>query len=139
LSEFKSLGKSGVYSESFESPEDALEPIDIREGKHLHEIQFASDEVAAVCPVTGQPDWYTVSIRFRPNGKSLESKSLKLYLQAFKNTGIFCEMFADRICADITETINPLVLSVIVVQKSRGGITLTAQAGHTSGGFDFPE
>jgi 7-cyano-7-deazaguanine reductase len=89
---------------------------------------MVSDEVAAVCPVTGQPDWYTVSIDYLPNTLCLESKSLKLYLQSFRNHGIFCEAFAETIANDLYEALAPQWVNVIVEQKPRGGITITARA-----------
>ena len=94
----------------------------------LREVIMTSDEVTAVCPVTGQPDQYTVSITFIVKTKILESKSLKLYFQQFRNTGIFAEGLANRICKDIAECIEPLYCGVEVEQKSRGGITLVARA-----------
>jgi 7-cyano-7-deazaguanine reductase len=90
-------------------------------------VELASDEVAAVCPITGQPDWYHVTISYVPRERCVESKSLKLYLQAFRNEGIFCEAFAVRIADDLADALGCPV-DVTVVQKARGGITIRASA-----------
>ena len=55
---------------------------------------MTSDELAAVCPITGQPDLYTAAIEYRPEALCLESKSLKLYLATYRNEGVFCEALA---------------------------------------------
>lgn len=94
----------------------------------VSEVMMESDEVTAVCPITGQPDQYTVTITYEPNGKGLESKSLKLYLQTFRSEGIFCEQFAARILKDVETVLQPLFMTVEVRQKSRGGITIKARA-----------
>jgi 7-cyano-7-deazaguanine reductase len=91
-------------------------------------VTLISDEVTAVCPVTGQPDFYTVEIKLW-DGHSLESKSLKLYLQSFRNEGIFCEDFAGRIASDVANVTHSLV-KVKVTQKPRGGISIVAEAEH---------
>jgi 7-cyano-7-deazaguanine reductase len=84
-------------------------------------VVMTSDEVTALCPITGQPDYYTVTIAFEPRGWSIESKSLKLYLWHFREEGIFCESLADKIAEDVFRTIRPAWCEVTVVQKARGG------------------
>ena len=100
-----------------------LEPIPLPEAI---DVQFVSDEVTAVCPVTGQPDWYKVTINLGETATSIESKSLKLFLQSFRETGIFAEILAVYIRHAVLETVGNVAMSVIVEQKSRGGITLRA-------------
>lgn len=89
-------------------------------------VRMETDEVTAVCPVTGQPDWYTITIDYLPKTLCLESKSLKLYFLAFRNRGIFCEMLAEEIAGDLYKVLEPLDIAVTVKQKSRGGISITA-------------
>lgn len=93
-------------------------------------VQMTSDEVTAVCPVTGQPDFYTVEIDYEPEERCIESKSLKLYLQSFRNEGLFCEDFASRVLDDVCAAIEPAACTVTVVQKPRGGITIRATASY---------
>ena len=94
-------------------------------------VSLVSDELSAICPVTGQPDLYTASIGFRPDGLCIESKSLKLYLAQFRNEGHFAEALAVRVREDVAQAIQvPLDrVRVELVQKARGGITITAVAG----------
>ncbi len=88
-----------------------------------------SDELTAVCPVTGQPDLYVAAIEYWPGPKCLESKSLKLYLGRWRNEGVFCETLAVRIRDDVAEALElpPDKVRVTLVQKARGGITITAR------------
>ena len=62
--------------------------------KGVRRVTCTSDEVTALCPVTGQPDWYVVEILYGPNRLCVESKSLKLFLQSFRQEGHFCEEFS---------------------------------------------
>ena len=93
-------------------------------------VEMTSDELAAVCPVTGQPDLYVVSIEYSPRERCLESKSLKLYLNAFRNEGAFCEALAVKIRDDVAEALGLGAddVTVTLEQKARGGITITATA-----------
>ncbi|MBW1647250.1 MAG: preQ(1) synthase [Deltaproteobacteria bacterium] len=91
-------------------------------------VVLESDEVTSLCPVTGQPDWERVRIEFIPGPLCLESKSLKLYFWSFRNEGHFCEALAARIAADVAAAVQPKWLKVTVFQKSRGGITITAES-----------
>lgn len=91
-------------------------------------VQLTSDEVTAVCPITGQPDFYTVEIEYTPAASCIESKSLKLYLQSFRNEGVFCEALAARILADLVAAASPASCAITLTQKPRGGITIRATA-----------
>ncbi len=116
---FKALGHSGAAFaglETFPKPET------------VERVQLTSDEVTAVCPVTGQPDLYTVTITYWPAARCVESKSLKLYFQTFRNEGIFCEAFAARIASDMMQALEPRACQIDVRQKPRGGITIVATA-----------
>ena len=91
-------------------------------------VELTSDELAAICPVTGQPDLYVATIEYQPDTRCLESKSLKLYLNEFRDQGHFCEALAVRIRDDVAETLAlpPERVRVTLRQKARGGITVTA-------------
>jgi 7-cyano-7-deazaguanine reductase len=121
MSEFVALGRTGseAYAglESFPNPGVAL-------------VEMESDELVAVCPVTGQPDMYVATIEYEPERLCLESKSLKLYLMTFRNEGVFCEALAVRIRDDVAQALQlgPERVTVTLVQKARGGITITATA-----------
>ena len=98
----------------------------------LESVIFEIEDFASVCPVTGQPDFSSVTITLCPNGKGLETKTLKLYLETFRDRGIFCEDLATTILADLAVALNPYYLEVIVSQHVRGGIGTTAIAGTSS-------
>ena len=89
---------------------------------------MTSDELSAICPVTGQPDLYIATIAYSPQGLCIESKSLKLYLNSFRNEGHFCEALAVKIRADVADVLElpHEKVRVVVKQKARGGITITA-------------
>jgi 7-cyano-7-deazaguanine reductase len=93
-------------------------------------VELTSDELTAVCPITGQPDLYVATIEFEPDALCLESKSLKLYLARFRNEGAFCEALAVRIRDDVAAALElePDRVQVTLEQKARGGITITATA-----------
>jgi 7-cyano-7-deazaguanine reductase len=93
-------------------------------------VQMQSDELAAVCPVTGQPDFYVATIEYTPDALCLESKSLKLYLGQFRNEGHFCEALAVRIRDDVAAALklHSDAVTVTLDQKARGGISITATA-----------
>ena len=91
-------------------------------------VEMRSDELTAVCPVTAQPDLYVATIEYWPAALCLESKSLKLYLNGYRNEGAFCEALAVKIREDVAKSLDlaPDKVRVTIAQKSRGGITITA-------------
>ena len=100
-------------------------------------VKMTSDEVTAVCPVTGQRDFYTVEIEYNSGMHCIESKSLKMYLGSFANTGIMCEALASTILDAVVEALmETTYVEVKVTQKSRGGITIEANAMFDPAGED---
>jgi 7-cyano-7-deazaguanine reductase len=91
---------------------------------------MTSDELTAVCPITGQADLYEVSINYDAQELCLESKSLKLYLAQFRNEGVFAEALAVRIKDDVAAALkmDRGAVRVTLTQKPRGGITITVTA-----------
>jgi len=91
-------------------------------------VELQSDELAAICPVTSQPDLYVATIEFWPEALCIESKSLKLYLASFRNEGHFCEALAVKIRDDVAAVLELPAdkVRVTLEQKARGGITITA-------------
>jgi 7-cyano-7-deazaguanine reductase len=94
----------------------------------VSQVELTSDELTAVCPLTDQPDLYVVKIVYSPQEMCLESKSLKLYLSSYRNESHFCEALAVRIRDDIAEALGLASdkVSVTLIQKARGGISITA-------------
>ena len=91
-------------------------------------VSFETHEVSALCPVTNQPDLYSVTITYQPDGQCVESKTLKLYLMQFRNRGIFGEGIADIICNDLSLALTPKWIEVVAVQQIRGGLRMTTTA-----------
>lgn len=81
-------------------------------------------EFTSLCPVTGQPDFGRVFIHYVPGGRCVESKSLKLYLGAYRNHGAFHEDCINRIADDIDAAISPRYLRVLGDFRPRGGIAI---------------
>ena len=120
--ETKYLGKG------INRPIDDLDTFPAPEG--IDKVTMISDEVTSFCPITGQPDYYTIKIEYRPDKLCVESKSLKLYLWHFRDMRIFCETLPVTIRSKIMELAAPKACRVTAIQKARGGITIEAVAGH---------
>jgi 7-cyano-7-deazaguanine reductase len=93
-------------------------------------IEFDSPEFTALCPITGQPDFGHITIRYIPDKRCLESKSLKLYLFSFRNHGAFHEAVVNRILDDLVAAIQPRRAVVKGVFRPRGGISITVETTH---------
>ena len=119
--EFVALGHAG--SEHYAGLETFPNP-------GVAHVEMTSDELTAICPVTGQPDLYVATIDYEPGALCLESKSLKLYLAHFRNEGAFCEALAVRIRDDVAAALEleAARVQVTLEQKARGGITIVATA-----------
>jgi len=119
--EFVALGHAGS---------DAYAGLETFPNPGVARVEMTSDELVAVCPITSQPDFYTATIAYEPHEKCLESKSLKLYLARFRNEGVFCEALAVRIRDEVAAAldVDASAVNVTLVQKARGGITITASA-----------
>ena len=90
-----------------------------------YQIEIVSPEFTSVCPRTGQPDFGTLTITYSPNKKCVELKSLKFYLQSFRNQGIFYEAITNRLLDDFVRACSPRRCQVIGAFTPRGGISTT--------------
>ena len=117
--DFVALGQPGS---------DAFAGLETFPNPGVARVEMHSDELTAVCPVTGQPDLYVATIAYEPKDLCLESKSVKLYLAGFRNEGAFCEALAVRIRDDVAEALElpSDKVHVTLRQKARGGITIVA-------------
>ena len=86
-------------------------------------IEHTHHEFTSMCPITGHPDFATITVRYVADKKCVELKSLKLYFHAFRNEGIFFEAVTNKICDDLGGALHPRELTVIADWKGRGGIT----------------
>ena len=99
---------------------ELLETIDYDGNKQ--EITYETDELNAVCPFSGLPDFGILSISYVPNKKIVELKSLKYYLISFRNVGIYQEALTNRIYNDLYELLDPEFLRIETDYNVRGGI-----------------
>jgi len=111
-------------------PGKNLETFPNRHPDRRYTVTLASDEFTCVCPLTGQPDFATITIRYIPDRRILESKSLKLYLWSYRDEGVFHEHVTNTICDDLVKALDPHWIEVTGAFKVRGGIALTVVATH---------
>lgn len=88
-------------------------------------VEIRCPEFTSLCPLTGQPDFGTITYTYIPNQKCVELKALKLYLQRFRNEGIFYEQVVNRLLDDFVAAAEPKRLTVVGAFTPRGGITTT--------------
>ena len=88
-------------------------------------IEIVCPEFTSVCPKTGQPDFGTLTFTYAPAARCIELKSLKLYLQQFRNEGIFYEHATNRILDDLVAAVAPRRMQLRAAFTPRGGITTT--------------
>ena len=86
-------------------------------------ITIQQPEFTSVCPMTGLPDFGCITIRYIPNNKIVELKSLKFYMLQYRNVGIFYEHVVNKILNDLVEVLNPKWMEVAGNFTARGGIT----------------
>lgn len=95
-------------------------------------IRHVAPEFTSLCPVTGQPDFGAVIIEYVPGALCVELKSLKFYLQAFRQQGIFYEAVTNRILSELVEVLAPRQMAVETRWKPRGGMRSTIIARHSA-------
>ncbi len=93
-----------------------------------YEITIATPEYTAICPKTGLPDFGIITLHYRPGKKCLELKSLKMYLHAYRNLGIFYENAVNRILHDIVKACRPVQARVTGEFTARGGLSSKIEA-----------
>lgn len=116
-----------------DSPDKAtLEAFENRYVNRDYWVEFDCPEFTALCPMTGQPDFGHITIRYIPDKLCIESKSLKLYLFAFRNHGTFHEEVVNRIMDDVVTAIRPRKAIVKGVFNPRGGIAINVEVHYPS-------
>ena len=88
-----------------------------------YNIVHTAPEFTSVCPKTGQPDFGTIIIEYIPDKLCIELKSLKLYLQLFRNEGVFYETVTNKILDDLVKVCEPRYMLVTAEFTTRGGIS----------------
>ncbi|UCD89175.1 MAG: NADPH-dependent 7-cyano-7-deazaguanine reductase QueF [Desulfobacterales bacterium] len=116
-----------------ESPDivktDVLKPMEYGyQSKRDIDIVIKQPEYTSVCPMTGLPDAGCITIKYRPDAKIIELKSLKFYLLQYRNVGIFYEHVVNRILDDLVAVLEPKFMEVVGDFTARGGMTTQVKA-----------
>src|SRR5438046_2575273 len=125
------LGRSTKLSDAqLAEPRLILETFPSPRPQRDYEIKFVFGEFTSMCPVTGQPDFATITIAYVPNRRCVEMKSLKLYFLAFRNKGIFYEAVVNQILDDLVAVLQPRRITVMGDFAVRGGTAGIVTASH---------
>jgi 7-cyano-7-deazaguanine reductase len=123
------LGQS--HTKVPDSPDQAvLEAFPNPNPGRAYWITLDCPEFTALCPITGQPDFGHLAIRYIPGKWCVESKALKIYLFSYRNTGAFHEAVVNRIMDDLVRAIKPRKMVVTGNFNRRGGIAITVEASY---------
>lgn len=107
-----------------------LETFDAPDSRGRQIYTFQTDELTSHCPFDfGGPDHYTLTIQYEPDGVAVESRSLKEYIQAFRDREVTAESLGAEIYSEISESVDPKRLYVRLEQSRRGGIEETVEVG----------
>jgi len=87
-------------------------------------VEFSTNELTAICPITGQPDFYELKLSYRPGTRLLESKAMKLYLWSFRDRGMFAEDLAATLLENLVAACAPAEMTVDLTQQVRGGLQI---------------
>ncbi len=102
-------------------------------------IEIRCPEFTSVCPKTGQPDFGVLTFTYTPEARCVELKSLKLYLQQFRNEGIFYENVTNRILNDLVAALEPRRMTLVAEFTARGGITTHVTVTHEAATREAPK
>lgn len=132
VAETSGLTKLGSHTAfAFEAPHASiLEAFPNKFPKRDYIIIFEHPEFTSLCPMTGQPDFGTIRVRYVPEDRCVESKSFKLYMGSFRNHGSFMESIVNTIADDLVSVLAPRRLTVEGVFNVRGGTGITVIADH---------
>ncbi len=108
-------------------PSRILQPVPNPHQDRDYLVEIECPEFTALCPVTGQPDFATITFKYIPGPSIVELKSLKQYLWSFRDEGHFHEDVTNRILKDFVDMIQPRKLEVIGKFNVRGGIYTTVR------------
>lgn len=112
------------------APSKTLDTFPNPKPERDYEIEFECPEFTCVCPLTGQPDFATIRIRYVPDLRCVELKSLKLYLWSFRNEGHFHEQVTNMILDELVAVLDPRRATVVGDFLVRGGIKTIITASH---------
>ncbi len=116
-----------------------LETFTNKHPGHDYFVKFNCPEFTSLCPITGQPDFATITIAYVPDIKMVESKSLKLYLFSYRNHGDFHEDCVNKIMEDLIELMDPKYIEVWGKFLPRGGISIDPYCNYGKKGTKWEE
>src|SRR5271170_4854132 len=120
------LGAKSILTDAqLANPQSILEAFANPKPQRDYEVKFVFPEFTSVCPVTGQPDFATITIEYIPAKLCVEMKSLKLYFFSFRNKGIFYEAVVNAILDDLAGVLHPKQMTVTGDFAIRGGTAAT--------------
>lgn len=131
MDDTSSLSKLGSTKTEYKTTGPCVEMLETFPNQYPGTNQIVRHECfefTSLCPKTGQPDFAGIIIEFTPGTKCVETKSLKLYLFAFRNEGSFMETLTNKIADDLYQCMEPVWLKVTGKFNSRGGIATTVVA-----------
>ena len=117
------MSARGARARPARDPRSVLEAFDNPAPERDYEIVHTAPEFTSVCPMTGQPDFGTIVVRYVPDRRCVELKSLKLYLFSFRDRGIFYEAVVNRVLDDLVAVLAPRRAEVRGEFRPRGGIS----------------
>ena len=109
-----------------------LEAFDNRTPERDYTIQFTIPEFTCLCPMSGFPDFATLHIRYVPGPRCVELKSLKLWINGFRNQGVFHEDVVNVVLSDLVQLLDPRFCEVVGDFSVRGNIKTVVSARHRS-------
>lgn len=122
------MGQPDAMSKNIYRTDGTIDSFENRNPQRDYEIQFVAPEFTSVCPMTGLPDFGTLTITYIPDKRCIELRSFKYYLQTYRNRGIFYEDVVNQILDDIVEAVQPRWAMVEGAFNTRGGISAKVTA-----------
>lgn len=117
------------------APRALLESFENRSPERDYTIQFTLPEFTCLCPRSGFPDFAVLHVRYVPGPRCVELKSLKMYVNAFRNVGVFHEDVVTGILSDLVALLGPRYCEVVGDFNVRGNIKTVVRATHRDAGF----
>jgi 7-cyano-7-deazaguanine reductase len=125
--------KSVLTDQQIADPRMILDTFENPRAGRDYQVKFIFPEFTSMCPVTGQPDFATITVEYVPDRLCVEMKSLKLYFLAYRNKGIFYEAVVNTILDDLIAVLDPREMTVIGDFAVRGGTAGIVTARHRKG------
>lgn len=141
MREKENLTKLGSTKTEYETDYNPalLESFSNKHPEFDYFVKFNCPEFTSLCPITGQPDFATITISYVPNERLVESKALKLYLFSFRNRGDFHEDVVNTIMKDLIELLDPKYIEVWGRFLPRGGISIDPYCNYGKPGTRWEE